>query len=123
MGRMADAAAALVGEHDFAAFGGSPGPGRSTRRRMLRANVCARGPLIEIELEATAFLPHQVRRTAGALVEVGRGKLAPERFAEWLAAPAANAAGPAAPPQGLCLVAVTYADLRFDLGPPDEGQR
>ena len=49
------------------------------------------------EIEGTAFLPHQVRRTAGAIVEVGRGKLAPERFRQWLETPETNAAGPAAP--------------------------
>ena len=31
------------------------------------------GETITFEIEGTAFLPHQVRRTAGALVEVGRG--------------------------------------------------
>lgn len=112
--RMREAAAALVGEHDFAAFGGSPGPGRSTRRRMLRACLEANGPLLTFEVKGTAFLPHQVRRTVGALVEVGRGKLAPESFQRWLDAPVANAAGPAAPPHGLCLIAVTYDGLCWE---------
>jgi tRNA pseudouridine38-40 synthase len=119
--RMARAAAMLVGEHDFAAFGGSPGPGRSTRRRMLRSCVWADGPLVTFEIEGTAFLPHQVRRTAGALVEIGREKLAPERFQQWLESPEPNAAGPAAPPHGLCLIAVTYDGLDFGAVRDDEG--
>jgi tRNA pseudouridine38-40 synthase len=113
-------ATALIGEHDFAAFGGSPGPGRSTRRRILRGDVCRRGALVTFEIEGNAFLPHQVRRTVGALVEVGRGRLAPERFDEWLATPRANAAGPAAPPHGLCLMAVTYDAPVFGPGGDDE---
>jgi tRNA pseudouridine38-40 synthase len=119
--RMARAAAALVGEHDFAAFGGSPGPGRSTRRRMLRSCIRAEGSLMTFEIEGTAFLPHQVRRTAGAIVEVGRGKLAPERFRQWLETPETNAAGPAAPPHGLCLIAVRYDGLDFGTVRDDEG--
>ncbi len=106
---MAQALAVLPGEHDFAAFGGLPGPGRSTIRRMERAWLEQhQGEGIGVWLEANAFLPHQVRRTVGALVEIGRGRLAPEVFAEWLAGPRAGRAGPAAPPQGLTLVSVAY---------------
>lgn len=119
--RMERAAAALVGEHDFAAFGGSPGPGRSTRRRMIRSWIRMDGSLLRFAIEGTAFLPHQVRRTAGALVEVGRGKLAPERFQQWLEMPEPNAVGPAAPPHGLCLIAVTYDGLDFGAVRNDEG--
>lgn len=108
---MAQALAALPGEHDFAAFGGAPGPGRSTIRRMERAWLERRGAAgIAVWLEANAFLPHQVRRTVGALVEIGRGRLAPGVFAEWLARPRPGIAGPAAPPRGLTLVSVTYRD-------------
>ena len=116
--RMQAAAAALVGEHDFAAFGGSPGPGRSTWRRMMRAEVCQQGPLVRLELVGNAFLPHQVRRTAGALVEIGRGRLAVESFSRWLARPEPDAAGPTAPPHGLCLIRVEYPDQVF----PDDRQ-
>lgn len=118
---MEAAAATLIGEHDFAAFGGSPGPGRSTWRRMLRSCVRADGPSMVFEIEGTAFLPHQVRRTMGALVEVGRGRVAAESFRRWLEVPVPNAAGPAAPPQGLCLIAVTYDGLDFEAGQDDEG--
>jgi tRNA pseudouridine38-40 synthase len=118
---MERAAAALIGEHDFAAFGGPPGLGRSTRRRMIRSCIRMDGPLLTFVIEGTAFLPHQVRRTAGALVEVGRGKLAPERFQQWLEMPEPNAAGPAAPPHGLCLIAVTYDGLDLRAVRDDEG--
>lgn len=110
---MATALGALEGEHDFTAFGGALEPGRSAWRRIFRTALCRRGPLLTVELEGSAFLPHQVRRTVGALVEIGRGALAPESFAAWLRAPRPHAAGPAAPPQGLCLARVMYDNLRF----------
>ena len=112
---MRQAAAYLVGRHDFAAFAaGLERPGASTVRTVHRFDVRRSGRLVSFEAEADAFLPHQVRRTVGALVEVGLGRQMPQWFEEllWAAKPAT--AGPAAPPQGLCLMRVTYPDLDFD---------
>ena len=105
---MAREAAELAGEHDLASFGAALAEGRGTRRRVARATVRRRGDLVLLDIEASAFLPHQVRRTAGALVEIGSGHLAAGTFAAWLAAPKSGTAGPAAPPHGLCLMRVTY---------------
>ena len=104
-------AAVLVGEHDVASFGAALSEGRGTVRRVFRSEVWRQGPLVLFEIEATAFLPHQVRRTAGALVEIGSGRLPEGSFARWLAEPRFGTAGPAAPPQGLCLVRVAYKHL------------
>ncbi len=62
-------------------------------------------------MTANAFLRHQVRRTVGALVEVGRAKLTVEAFRSLLEKPDLATAGPVAPPHGLCLENVTYQDL------------
>ena len=105
---MACEAAALAGEHDLASFGAGLPEGRSTRRLVARAEVRRRGELVLLDIEASAFLPHQVRRTVGALVEIGSGRLPAGTFAGWLAAPKSGTAGPAAPPHGLCLMRVTY---------------
>lgn len=105
---MAAEAEMLIGEHDLASFGAAVPLGRSSRRQVFRTAVERRGALVTVEMEANAFLPHQVRRTVGALVEVGTGRLARGAFAGWLAEPKAGRAGPAAPPQGLCLVEVQY---------------
>ena len=105
---MATAAQGLIGRRDFAAFA-SPleAPDRSTVRELYCFTVRREGSAIVLDLVANAFLPHQVRRMAGALVEVGRGRLTPEGYAALLDGPPASA-GPAAPPQGLYLIAVEY---------------
>ena len=46
----------------------------------------------------------------GTLVWVGRGKISPDRFDEILESRDRSQAGPSAPPQGLCLVHVTYGE-------------
>jgi tRNA pseudouridine38-40 synthase len=103
------AAAVLVGEHDFAAFGRADG--RQTVRCLRRADVTAGSQLVTIELEANAFLRQQVRRTVGALVEVGRERLSQAAFQELLRDAVPASAGPLAPAHGLCLVQVCYPGL------------
>jgi tRNA pseudouridine38-40 synthase len=49
-----------------------------------------------------------VRNIVGTLVEVGRGKLAPQDVARILEARDRTLAGPTAPAPGLCLVKVEY---------------
>ena len=105
---MRRAARALEGEHDFASFGGALEPGRGTRRTVFRADLRGCVKQVTFDIEGTAFLPHQVRRTVGALVEVGKGRFSYEIFERWLARPEPGAAGPAAPPHGLCLTRVSY---------------
>jgi tRNA pseudouridine38-40 synthase len=78
--------------------------------------VTREGRLLQFQFRANGFLPHQVRRMVGALVELGRGRLSEVQFANWLWSPWTGAAGPAAPPHGLCLLDVAYADLGFEGG-------
>jgi tRNA pseudouridine38-40 synthase len=65
------AAATLVGEHDFAAFG-NPTTGEVTVRRMWRAQVSAAPPLVRVELEANGFLTDGAQHCRN-LLAVGRG--------------------------------------------------
>ena len=113
---MQQAAACLVGRHDFAAFAGEPETPRGEHRphRCIDSTCGGSAGWSRSEAEADAFLPHQVRRTVGA---AGRGGTGPADAAVVRSASAGGqarpAAGPAAPPQGLCLMRVTYPDLDF----------
>jgi tRNA pseudouridine38-40 synthase len=112
---MQRAAECLVGRHDFAAFAGAlERCGASTVRRICLFRVREAGRLVQFDAWADAFLPHQVRRTVGALVEVGLGRQTAQRFEELLREAKPATAGPAAPPHGLCLIRVTYPNLSFD---------
>ncbi len=118
---MAAAAALLPREpRDWAAFAGPVPDGRSTVRTLARCEVqsSAEGSAtgrLDVWMEADAFLPHQVRRTVGAMERVGAGRMTPARFAQLIEEPASTA-GPAAPPQGLALVAVRYPPGLVDWG-------
>lgn len=109
---MREAASMMVGAHDFANFGGQlENPEASTVRRIYRIELESREPFIYVEIEGNAFLPRQVRRMAGALVDVGAGRLKITDIDKQISR--AKDAPPARslPPQGLCLVKVNYADF------------
>ena len=110
---MAAATAPLVGSHDFRAFGQPMRVGASTVRRITRLTVEAQGECIVVTVAADAFLRHMVRRIAFALAEVGRGRLSAEDVADILAAADPQRLHGLAPPQGLCLVGVTYEDAEW----------
>jgi tRNA pseudouridine38-40 synthase len=111
---MAEAAMSIAGKHDFAAFASRlEDAAASTVRELYGFEVGRDGSSVLLDVSANAFLPHQVRRMAGALVEVGRGKLGVEDYAVLLDGQPASA-GPAAPPHGLYLMRVTYAAPVFE---------
>jgi tRNA pseudouridine38-40 synthase len=64
---------------------------------------------IAIDVEADGFLYNMVRAIVGTLVQVGRGERPEHWPGEVLRAADRGAAGPTAPPQGLCLLNVKYA--------------
>ena len=104
---MSQALALLPGTRDFASFAAKPLKGGSVRG-LSGAHLQAQPGGWRLEFRGNAFLPHQVRRTTGQIVEIGRGRAAPARIAELLARPVFGAAGPPAPAQGLYLVGVRY---------------
>jgi len=104
---MRAAAQKLIGEHDFAAFG-QPTVGQATVRLMYRAEVNAEPPWVTIDLEANGFLYRMVRSLVGTLIEVGRGRLTLDRFAEVLGSRDRSQAETTAAPHGLCLTRVNY---------------
>jgi tRNA pseudouridine38-40 synthase len=106
---MQQAAPALVGHHDFAAFRASNCQAPTTERELRQVELTGvAGGDIELVIEGTAFLKHMVRNIAGTLVEVGRGRERPEWLSEVLASKNRTRAGPTAPPHGLVLEEVFY---------------
>jgi tRNA pseudouridine38-40 synthase len=107
---MHNAAAALVGTHDFAAFGSAGGETRDTMRTITRSVVEGRDAdgTVAYEVTGTGFLRHMVRAIVGTLVEIGRGWRPPSSMAALVAARARADAGATAPAHGLFLVRVDY---------------
>lgn len=102
--KMAQAAALLVGEHDFKSFCAAAAVVESTVRRIYELSVEKEGSEIVIRVQGNGFLYNMVRIIAGTLMEVGRGNVEPEKVREILDAKDRQAAGPTAPACGLTLV-------------------
>jgi tRNA pseudouridine38-40 synthase len=99
----------LVGEHDFASFTTGDGTGlKTTVRRVISAGLEREGDQVTFDIEASSFLPHQVRNTVGVLVRVGLGKMSVAEFKSIMDAREPGAAGPTVPACGLCLNKVNY---------------
>jgi len=108
LGVMNEAAAALAGEHDFAAFCRRR-PGATTIRtlRVLDWRRDADG-LAVATVVADAFCHNMVRALVGALLAVGEGRRPPGWPAEVLAAAVRDPAVRVVAPHGLCLEEVGY---------------
>ena len=110
--KMDEASHAFVGVHDFARFAAAPEhPGSSTIRRVLEARVAKDGEIVTIDIEGSSFLPRQVRRMAGALVDVGRSELTAKGLKAMIDGQDSDRVAHSLPPEGLCLMAVTYENF------------
>ena len=120
---MTDAAAALVGRHDFAVFQSAGTEVASTVRTIFRSEFSTAEPserpdgferserverLLVYEVAADGFLRHMVRAIVGTLVEIGRGWRSAESMAQLIEQGTRAQAGATAPPHGLFLVSVDY---------------
>jgi len=107
--RMRDAAARLLGEHDFAGFAAIDHGRLTTVRTIHSCEVQEVAPGdFSIEVSGSGFLYNMVRIIAGTLHEVGRGQVPPARIDEILAGGDRRLAGPTMPPEGLCLMWIRY---------------
>ena len=112
---MREAAAALIGEHDFAAFRAAGCTAKRTVRRIdqidvaqLPADLPGDAWIVAVDVRGNAFLRNMVRIVVGTLVEVGRGRRPHGQLAEILASKDRARAGITAPARGLELVSVRY---------------
>ena len=116
---MNQAAAQLIGKHDFASFCKVHTDVKTTFctvRQALWQTIGSHEAVFTIE--ADRFLRNMVRAVVGTLFEVGRGRMTQDQFAEVVAAHNRSAAGQSAPAQGLYLVRVEYPQHLF-LSPAD----
>ena len=106
---MLEAAAYLVGEHDFRSFCTVRRKDEDTVRTIYSLTV-DRTPddVITIRVSGSGFLYNMVRIIAGTLIQVGTGALEPEQMRQILAARDRKQAGPTAPAKGLTLVSMEY---------------
>ncbi len=107
---MRAAAAYLVGHHDFSAFRADRGDGSAEDpvKDLRRLDVVRRGRNLRIITEADGYLYKMVRSLAGALIDVGLGKLTPEQVAGILENRRRTALVVTAPARGLTLERVFY---------------
>ena len=110
------AAAHLVGRHDFSAFRSAQCQAASPVRMMESLSLVERGPVIEFELIANAFLHHMVRNIVGSLVWVGLGRRPADWVGELLAERDRRRAAPTFAADGLYLCGVDYGEFDPGLG-------
>jgi tRNA pseudouridine38-40 synthase len=126
---MERAGGSLIGEHDFSSFcrrpdtSGDDGDEPSLVRRLIAIDWSAvdpdgsgRSALLCCRITGTAFCHQMVRSIVGTLVDIGRGRVAPDAMPAILEARDRAAAGQVAPPDGLVLWSVDYTGERWDAG-------
>jgi len=108
VGAMQEAAAHLVGRHDFTTFRSVHCQSDSPVKTLDRLEVRQVGEEIHVHAAARSFLHHQVRSMVGCLGLVGMGQWAPERMREALEARDRDALGLNAPAEGLYFAEALY---------------
>ncbi len=104
-----EAAALLVGEHDFSSFRASSCQALSPVKTLQRIDITQRGAYWRFEFEANAFLHHMIRNIMGCLIAVGSGRQTVAWLAEVLAARRRDIAAPTFSPDGLYFLGPRYA--------------
>ncbi|MFC3549736.1 tRNA pseudouridine(38-40) synthase TruA [Lysobacter cavernae] len=102
------AAQALLGENDFSAFRTVHCQAPHARRELQAIRVRRDGDVVEVEVQANAFLHHMVRNIVGSLLPVGCGEQPEAWIGELLAGRDRTVAGPTAPSAGLVFLGPRY---------------
>jgi tRNA pseudouridine38-40 synthase len=110
---MRAAAMKLIGTHDFRGLASSAEARLTTVRTIRRCEVSEQGAEIHVTVEGDGFLYNMVRNIVGTLVEIGRGLWQPGQIDEIIASRDRSVAGPTAPPDGLYMMCVHYAEDTF----------
>lgn len=110
--KMRIAAAAFIGEHDFAGFCSTGTQVQTTVRHIysLEIEEDKTEQKIRIRVRGNGFLYNMVRIIVGTLLEVGKGAIAPEILSQIIASCDRSQAGPTAPAKGLRLLQIEYME-------------
>ncbi len=112
--KVREAASYMVGTHDFICFCASGSSVKTTVRTIYSIEIQEHEELLTIDVCGNGFLYNMVRIIVGTLVEVGRGKIAPEYVKTIIEQKDRGNAGPTAPAKGLTLKEIDYEDtVRF----------
>lgn len=114
---MNKAAEHLLGVDDFTTFSKLHSNNKTNTCRVAQAQWVASGSELVFTISADRFLRNMVRSVVGTLVDVGRGKMTPDRFAGILAARDRSLASGSAPAQGLFLTDIKYPNNIFRQSP------
>ncbi|HUR87783.1 MAG TPA: tRNA pseudouridine(38-40) synthase TruA [Ramlibacter sp.] len=111
---MREAAAHLVGTHDFTSFRASECQALSPVKTLARVDITRRGAYWRFDFEADAFLHHMIRNIMGSLLAIGQGLQQPAWMHEVVEARDRDAASPTFSPDGLYFLGPVY-DAKWQL--------
>jgi tRNA pseudouridine38-40 synthase len=109
---------AVVGSHDFTAFTPTQTEHVRFERDILRAEwhekraVLGEGRVLELWIEADAFMRNMVRALVGTMLEVAAGRRSQDDFEALLRGATRDRAGDTAQAHGLHLASVRYEEVR-----------
>ncbi len=109
---MRQAAAGLIGEHDFSAFRSSQCQAATPIKDLRSIHISRHGAYWRFDFDASAFLHHMVRNLLGCLIAVGSGKRQVAWLAEVLASRQRQHAAPTFSPDGLYFIG-PYYDTKY----------
>ena len=98
----------FVGQHDFTSFCATATGVEDRMRTIYEASWSREESEWIFRIRGNGFLQYMVRTIAGTLLEIGRGRLAPEQIPEIFEARDRRRAGPSLPAHGLHLISVEY---------------
>lgn len=109
--KMKEAAAYIIGEHDFKSFCSARSQVENTVRTVYTLDISRDNNMIHIKISGNGFLYNMVRIIVGTLIKVGLGVYPPSHVKEIIEACDRNVAGPKAPACGLTLVGIEYENF------------
>jgi tRNA pseudouridine38-40 synthase len=114
---MTEAARKFEGAHDFSSFAASSGSEDDDRDRQMTREIYSSQIVREPDRDEIAyavrgrsFLRYMVRKVVGTLIEVGKGRLAPDDISRLFELRDRSQSGPTVPAEGLYLVSLEFPD-------------